>query len=88
MVYGFKRPFRDGSTHVVLDPMSFLLRLAALVPPPRMHLVTDHGVLAGLGLLLSATSPPSSSLNFQARQNGDHLFPRGIVLCGFLSVVA
>ncbi len=47
MVYGFKRPFRDGSTHVVLDPMSFLLRLVALVPPPRMHLVTYHGVLAG-----------------------------------------
>jgi hypothetical protein len=31
---------------VVLDPMSFLSRLAALVPPPRMHLVTYHGVLA------------------------------------------
>ncbi len=46
VVYGFRRPFRDGSTHVVLDPMSFLSRLAALVPPPRMHLVTYHGVLA------------------------------------------
>ena len=46
VVYAFKRPFRDGSTHVVLDPMSFLSRLAALVPPPRMHLVTYHGVLA------------------------------------------
>ncbi len=46
VVYGFKRPFRDDSTHVVLDPMSFLSRLAALVPPPRMHLVTYHGVLA------------------------------------------
>jgi Putative transposase len=46
VIYGFRRPFRDGSTHVVLDPMSFLSRLAALVPPPRMHLVTYHGVLA------------------------------------------
>ncbi len=46
VVYGFRRPFRDGSTHVALDPMSFLSRLAALVPPPRMHLVTYHGVLA------------------------------------------
>jgi hypothetical protein len=31
VVYGFKRRFRDGSTHVVLDPMSFLSRLAALM---------------------------------------------------------
>jgi hypothetical protein len=46
VIYGFRRPFRDGSTHVVLDPLSFLSRLAALVPPPRMHLVTYHGVLA------------------------------------------
>ncbi|MHC4514632.1 MAG: transposase, partial [Planctomycetota bacterium] len=46
VVYGFRRPFRDGSTHVALDPLSFLSRLAALVPPPRMHLVTYHGVLA------------------------------------------
>ncbi len=46
VVYRFKRPFRDGSTHVALDPMSFLSRLAALVPPPRMHLVTYYGVLA------------------------------------------
>ncbi len=27
-------------------PMTFLERLAALVPPPRAHLVVDHGVLA------------------------------------------
>ncbi len=46
VMYGFRRPFRDGSTHVVLAPMSFLSRLAALVPPPRMHLVTYHAVLA------------------------------------------
>jgi hypothetical protein len=31
---------------VVLNPLSFLSRLAALVPPPRMHMVTYHGVLA------------------------------------------
>ena len=41
-----KRKFRDGSTHVVLDPLDFIARLAALVPRPRVHLVTYHGVLA------------------------------------------
>ncbi len=51
VVYAFKRPFRDGSTHVMLDPMTFLSRLASLVPPQRMHLVTYHGVLAPSALL-------------------------------------
>jgi len=37
---------RDRTTHFVFDPMTFLKRLAALVPPPRAHLVVDHGVLA------------------------------------------
>ena len=41
-----RRPWRDGTTHVVFDPSVFLERLAALVPPPRAHLQTYHGVLA------------------------------------------
>ncbi|MFO0523820.1 MAG: transposase [bacterium] len=39
-------PWRDGSTHVVLDPLDFIARLAALVPPPRRHLTRYHGVFA------------------------------------------
>jgi Putative transposase len=36
----------DGTTHLVFEPLVFLERLAALVPPPRMHQLTYHGVLA------------------------------------------
>ena len=32
VVYQYKQPFRDGSTHVVLEPLDFIARLAALVP--------------------------------------------------------
>ena len=32
--------------HVAFAPLVFLERLAALVPPPRVHLQTYHGVLA------------------------------------------
>ena len=35
----FKKPFRDGSTHLKLTPLELIERLAALVPPPRAHLV-------------------------------------------------
>ena len=31
VVYRLKHPFRDGTTHVVLDPIDFIARLAALV---------------------------------------------------------
>ena len=44
--YEFRRPWRDGTTHVVFEPLVFLERLAALVPPPRMQMPTYHGVLA------------------------------------------
>jgi hypothetical protein len=41
-----RRPWRDGTTRLVFEPLTFLERLAALIPRPRTHLVTYHGVLA------------------------------------------
>lgn len=41
-----KTPWCDGTTHLVLDDLELVGRLAALVPPPRSHLLTYHGVLA------------------------------------------
>ena len=46
VVHELRVPFRDGTTHFVFDPLTFIERLAALVPPPRMHQLTYHGVLA------------------------------------------
>ena len=46
VIYTFKQPFRDGATHVVLDPLDFIARLAALVPRPRLNLTRFHGVFA------------------------------------------
>jgi len=46
IVYRYKHPFRDGSTHVVLEPLDFIARLAALVPRPRLNLTRFHGVFA------------------------------------------
>ena len=41
-----KNPYRDGTTHVVFQPLDFLARLAALVPRPRVNLTRFHGVFA------------------------------------------
>ena len=46
VLYRLKKKWKDGSTHVVLEPKVFLQRLCALVPRPRLPLVTYHGVLA------------------------------------------
>jgi hypothetical protein len=41
-----KKPYSDGTSHLVFSPLEFLEKLAALVPPPRAHLTRFHGVLA------------------------------------------
>ena len=46
VVLQLKSPYRDGTTHIVMSPLEFLQRLAALVPRPRLHLIRFHGVLA------------------------------------------
>jgi hypothetical protein len=45
LLYRLKHRWRDGTTHVVFEPLELLEKLAALVPPPRFHLVRYHGIL-------------------------------------------
>jgi hypothetical protein len=46
VLYSLRHRRRDGTTHVILDPVDLMGKLAALVPPPRFNLVRYHGVLA------------------------------------------
>ena len=39
VVLKLKTPWRDGTTHLVMSPLEFMQRLAALVPRPRLHLI-------------------------------------------------
>lgn len=39
-----QRPWPDGRTHLVLEPVAFLRRLVGIIPPPRRHLVRYAGV--------------------------------------------
>ena len=41
-----RRPWADGTTHLLFDPVELLERLAALTPRPRINLILYHGVLA------------------------------------------
>ncbi len=44
--YELKTPYKNGTSHVVFEPLDFISRLAALVPKPRIHLTRFHGVFA------------------------------------------
>ena len=46
VVIALKTPYDDGTSHVVLSPMEFMGRLAALVPRPRVNLTRFHGVFS------------------------------------------
>jgi hypothetical protein len=45
LLYRLKHRWRDGTTHVVFEPQELVEKLAALVPPPRFHVVRYHGIL-------------------------------------------
>jgi hypothetical protein len=44
--YELKTPWKNGTTHVEFEPVEFIAKLAALVPPPRAHLTRFHGIFA------------------------------------------
>ena len=71
--YTLKTPYRDGTTHIVLEPLDLMARLAALVPPPRMHLTRYHGVFAPHSQLRAAITPAhrGTGSKLQAEEQGD-----------------
>jgi len=66
VVLKLKTPWRDGTTHLVMLPLEFMQRLAALVPRPRQHLIRFHGVLAPNGKLRALVVPQDAGSPAQA----------------------
>jgi len=46
LLYRLKRRWRDGTTHMIYEPLELIERLAALVPPPKLNRIRYSGVLA------------------------------------------
>lgn len=55
--YDFRRPWSDGTTGIVLEPLELMEKLAALVPIPRANLVRYHGILAPAAAWRNAVVP-------------------------------
>jgi hypothetical protein len=65
-----KTQYRDGTTQVILEPLDFLARLAALVPPPRTHQTRYHGVFAPHHTLRAAITPAGRGARHAANAEG------------------
>jgi hypothetical protein len=57
VVLTLKTSYREGTTYLVMSPLEFIQRLAALVPRPRLHLIRFHGMLAPKARLRSDIIP-------------------------------
>ena len=68
VVLKLKTPWRDGTTHLVMSPLEFMQRLAALVPRPRLHLIRFHGVLAPNAKLRAMVVPQGLDEGAEAAQ--------------------
>ncbi len=55
--YTLKKPWKDGTVALLLEPLDLTARVCALVPPPRQHLVGYHGVLSSHAKLRSEVVP-------------------------------
>jgi hypothetical protein len=75
VVLTLKTPYRDGATHIILSPLEFMQRLAALVPRPRLNLIRFHGVLAPNAKLRSEIIPGSKKNKSNASNVSDAVPP-------------
>ncbi len=47
VVLQLKIPYQDGTTYIVMSPLEFMQRVAALVPRPRFNLIRLYGLPSG-----------------------------------------
>ena len=74
--YELKTPYRNGTTHMIFEPLDFISKLAALVPAPRVNLTRFHGVFGANSkhrsfLLYSQKSFLDSIINGTNSHNDD-----------------
>jgi len=65
--YQLKTPYRDGTMHVIFEPLDFIARLAALVPKPRVNLTRFHGVFVPNSKYRALVTPAKRGGGNQAR---------------------
>src|SRR6266851_8194042 len=78
--YALKTPYRDGTTHVIFEPLDFLARLASLVPSPRVNLTRYHGVFAPNHCLRARIVPAQLGRTNRPTQKEASAAPRHVAM--------
>ena len=73
--YQLKTPYRDGTTHVIFEPLDFIARLAALIPRPRANLTRFHGVFAPNSKHRALVAPSKRGKSAKRQINDDERSP-------------
>src|SRR5881296_4231100 len=80
LAYRMKTPWRDGTTHVIMSDGELVEKLAALVPPPRFHLVRYFGILASAAKqrpsIVPVPPPASTAESCEHRNTAEEQNPR------------
>ena len=57
ILYKLKTIYRDGSTHILFDPLELVEKVVALIAPPRANLLRYSGVFASNSKIRSQIVP-------------------------------
>jgi Putative transposase len=71
VVLQLKSPYKDGTTHIVMEPLEFMERLRPWCRP-RLHLIRFHGVLAPNAKLRSKIVPAPPEHATETSGEGSH----------------
>lgn len=68
ILYKLKTRYSDGTTHILFDPMEFVEKVVALIPPPRANLLRYHGLLAPNSKMRSRIIPEDAEKKRQKKE--------------------
>jgi hypothetical protein len=75
VVLKLKTPYSDGTSHLLFSGLEFVEKLAALVPPPRIHLTRFFGCLAPHAKIRSLIVPKKQEVSEEPAPAGAEASP-------------
>jgi len=79
LIYTLKTPWKDGTEAIVLSPMELIEKLAALIPPPYIHMTRYFGVLSSHSKMRRhIILKPGVKKGFVAEENDEDENPAGV----------
>ena len=69
VIYQLKKPYSDGTSHIVMSPLELLEKITAIIPRPRVHLTRFHGVLAPHYKYRHLVVPPKKEDSLPSNEN-------------------